>query len=78
MPISPLPWTVEPYDALYVRVVSAPDAANLREVVALVNGAARDANAALICAAPDMAAAIRAADWIGAGAIVAQIDAVTP
>ncbi len=74
MPISPTPWTIAPYDNLYVRVLAVPDAAGLREVVALVNGADRDANAALICAAPGMAAAIRTGDWVRAAAIVAQLD----
>ena len=75
MPISPTPWTITPYDNLYVRVLAAPEVSGLREVVALVNGAGRDANAALICAAPEMADAVRRGDWVRAAEIVAELDA---
>ncbi len=78
MPISPLPWTIQPHDRVYLRVAASPNSAGLSDVVALVNGPDREANAALICAAPDMAAAVRAGDWAEAGAIVAQLDAGIP
>ena len=75
MSISPPPWSVQPYDALYESVVSAPGRDGFREIVALVNGADRDANAALICAAPELADAVRRGDWVRAAAIVAELDA---
>ena len=74
-PISPTPWSVQAYDALYVSVVSAPGRDGFREIVALVDGTDRDANAALIVAAPEMADAVRRGDWVRAARIVAELDA---
>lgn len=75
MSISPTPWTIEPHDRPYLRIAGAPSASGMSQVVALVNGIDRDDNAALIVAAPELAAAVRAGDWVRAAEIVRRLDA---
>jgi hypothetical protein len=60
------PWTAERISRTMIHVFGARDRDGSREVVAIVNATAQDANAALICAAPEIARAVRENDLAAA------------
>jgi hypothetical protein len=69
---SSAPWTSERITRGFVHIVSQTDKVGIREVVALVDGGdCTEANAALICAAPEMASAVLTGDLDAARAALA-------
>ena len=71
---TPAPWLQQRVNADIIMIRGSVREGGARDTVAAVDGPHAEPNAALICAAPIMANAIRIADWPGATAIVAQLD----